>query len=355
MNWRSVLSFALLFAHGLLAKTYAERLGWNARDRVLILHVDDAGMSHDSDMGVETALQQGLPKSFSVMMPCPWVPEIVQYIQAHPGVDAGLHLTLTSEWETYRWGPLAGRSAVPGLVDPEGALWASVEDVTRHATADEVEKEIRSQLERARRMGFNPTHLDSHMGTLFASVEFLERYVRLGMENHIPVMLPGGHDSLIAEELQQEAIAKLKKSGQWKEGQTLPPNPEIAAAQKTGERIWNSGLPVLDDLHNASYGWTPPASETASDDELRKFKVQRYEEAFHELRPGVTMMIMHCTKTSGQFHFISSSGPTRRGDLLAMLSPELKQALEREKIIITTWRELMERRQRMAASGTMDK
>ncbi len=341
------MSCALLLASGLLAKTYAERLGWKAADRVLILHVDDAGMSHDSDMGVKTAIEQGLPKSFSVMMPCPWVAEIVQYIHAHPDVDAGLHLTLTSEWETYRWGPVAGRPAVPGLVDPEGALWANVEEVTRHASADETQKEIRAQLERARRMGFNPTHLDSHMGTLFASPEFLERYIRLGIENHIPVMLPGGHDTLIAEELQEETIENLKKAGQWKEGQTLPQNPAITAAQKTGERIWNNGLPVLDDLHNASYGWTPPSAQSASDDELREFKVRKYEQAFHELRPGVTMMIMHCTKTSDQFRFISSSGPTRRGDLLAMVAPELKQALQQEKIIVTTWRELMERRQRL--------
>ena len=344
MICRQLVLLTLTLLGPIFAQTYAERLGWKAGDRVLILHVDDAGMSHDSDMGVELALEKGLPKSFSVMMPCPWVPEIVAYIRNHPGIDAGLHLTLTSEWDTYRWGPLGGRQAVPGLVDSEGALWRSVRDVTSNATADQIETEIRAQLDRARRMGFEPTHMDSHMGTLFASAAYLERYLRVGIENHIPIMFPGGHDTLISEELRDEAIQSLKKAGKWHNGQTLPPDPQLAAARKTGEQIWNAGLPVLDDLHNASYGWIPPSAASATEDQLKAFKVERYAKAFHDLKPGVTMMIMHCTKVSDGFRFISPSGPTREADLLAMTSPELREALERERIIVTTWRELAARR-----------
>ena len=94
--------------------TYAERLGWNKGDRVLILHGDAAGMSHESNVGVIESTEQGAANSFSVMMPCSWVPEIVNYIKKHPDVDAGLHLTLTSEWNIYRWPPLAGKPATPG-------------------------------------------------------------------------------------------------------------------------------------------------------------------------------------------------------------------------------------------------
>ena len=97
-----------------------------------------------------------------------------------PDIDAGLHLTLTSEWKDYRWPPLSGRPAVPGLVDTEGALWRSVEQVAKNASPDEVETEIREQVRRAREMGFEPTHLDSHMGTLFATPEFIERYEQAG-------------------------------------------------------------------------------------------------------------------------------------------------------------------------------
>src|SRR3954454_5178668 len=167
--------------------TYAEKLGYPKGARVVILHVDDAGMSFDSNEGVIQAMTKGVATSCSVMMPCPWVPGFVHYLQQHKQMDAGLHLTLTSEWKDYRWGPLAGKSSVPGLTDAEGDMWPGVEDVVKHASADEVDKEIRAQFDRAIAIGFIPTHLDSHMGTLFASPEFLKRYIAVGLEKHIPV------------------------------------------------------------------------------------------------------------------------------------------------------------------------
>jgi len=331
-------------------RTFAERLGWKHGDRVVIIHVDDAGMSHDSDVGVEESLDAGLATSFSVMMPCPWVPEIVHYIKAHPGVDAGLHLTLNSEWNAYRWGPVSGATAVPGLVDAEGAMWPTVEETAEHATADEIEKEIRAQLARALRMGFHPTHLDSHMGTVFATPAYAERYIKVGAENHIPVMFPGGHDTLLAEQYRDEAIARLKDEGKWKEGALLPENPLLGQARGMAETVWKLGLPVLDDLYNVSYDWKLPAGVPPTDANLRKMKVERYTETFHRLRPGVTQIILHATETSSTFPYISNSGPTRRGDLLAMVSPGLREAARREGLILTTWRELQQRRDRVAAA-----
>ena len=82
--------------------TYAERLGWNPGDRVAIFQVDDAGMSHASNRGVIRALEEGLANSTSIMMPCPWVPEIAAYLKEHPEVDAGLHLTLNSEFDFHQ-------------------------------------------------------------------------------------------------------------------------------------------------------------------------------------------------------------------------------------------------------------
>ncbi len=326
------------------AQTYAERLGWKPGDRVVILHVDDAGMSHDSDRGVIEATGQGIANSFSVMMPCPWVPEIVSYIKTHPAVDAGLHLTLTSEWKLYRWGPVAGKANVPGLVDREGALWPGVDEVVQHAVAAEVKKEIRAQLDRARQMGFHPTHLDTHMGTVYATPEFLQAYVKVGEEEHIPIMFPGGHDTLLAAQYRDTAIQELKKQGKYQPGQAIPEYAGIAAARLMAQKIWDAGLPIIDDLHNTSYDWIPPAGEHVSDAVLRDWKVRKYEQAFHDLKPGITMVIMHCTDTSPEFDFISPSGKIRRGDLLAMLSPELRAALQREHLILTTWRELGARR-----------
>jgi hypothetical protein len=344
----AILTASIALAQSPQKSTFAERLGWLPGARIMIVHVDDAGMSHDSDMGVEQSLDAGLATSFSVMMPCPWVPEIVHYIQAHPNVDAGIHVTLTSEWPEYRWSPVAGAAAVPGLVDKEGAFWPSVEEAAQHASADEVEKEIRAQLARARKMGFNPTHLDTHMGTVFASAEFAERYIKVGAENHIPVMFPGGHDFFLAQQYRDEEIASLKAQGKWKDGMVIPENPTIAQVRAYSERVWSMGLPILDDLYNVSYEWSLDPGIPATDENLRAMKTRRYAEVFHELKPGVTMVIVHSTDTSILFPLISDSGPTRRGDLLAMLNPELRKVVEKEGIILTTWRELQERRDRAA-------
>ena len=198
MQLKKIILFIVLFTaiklHAqTIDSTYAEMLGYPKGAKVLIIHVDDAGMSYDSNEGAIEAISRGAANSTSVMMPCAWVPAFVHFLKKHPEVDAGLHLTLTSEWSEYRWGPISGIKETPGLVDSEGDLWPDVPNVVRHASGDEVEKEIRAQLARARSMGFEPTHLDSHMGTLFATPDFLQRYVNVGIENHIPVMLPGGN------------------------------------------------------------------------------------------------------------------------------------------------------------------
>ena len=303
--------------------TYAEKLGWKKGERVVILHVDDAGMSYESNIGTIDAITKGIATSCSVMMPCPWVPMFVRFLKEHPEVDAGLHLTLTSEWKDYRWTALSGKPAVPGLIDGEGALWHSVQEVVQHASADEVQKEIEAQIDRAATMGFTPSHLDSHMGTLFATPAFMERYVQAGIRHHIPVMMPAGHATLIRGEMPQ-----LEKS--------------IDQIRQVGQMLWNAGLPVLDDLHNSTYDWKIASDKPEA--EMEKFAVENYKEAFRSLKPGVTMLIMHCTASDRHFEHISESGGVRKKDLLAMLSPELKEYARQQGIVFTTWRELMERR-----------
>jgi chitin disaccharide deacetylase len=305
--------------------TYAERLGYPNGARVLILHVDDVGMSFDSNQGAMEAMTNGVATSCSVMMPCPWVPAYVHYLKQNPQTDAGLHLTLTSEWVGYRWGPVAGKATVPGLVDQEGAMWKEVEQVAKHASPDEVEKEIRAQLDRAKTMGFEPTHLDTHMGTVFATPAFLERYIKVGIENHIPIMLPGGHDSLIQAE-------------------THGSEEQLRQMRALGKALWDAGLPVLDDLHNVSYDWHVEPGATNDDKKMVEARTSQYLEGVKSLKPGVTMMIMHCTAPTEVFQHISGSGPARRGDLLVMTNPDFKRGLQQEKIVLTTWRELMKRR-----------
>jgi len=338
------LTCLAMFSFAQDTKTYAEKLGWPKGAKVLILHVDDAGMSHDSNEGVENATGKGVATSTSVMMPCPWVPEIVAYIKDHPALDAGLHLTLTSEWKNYRWGPLSGKANVPGLVDKQGSLYSSVAGVYVSASPDEVDKEIRAQYDRALAMGFKPTHLDSHMGTLFAKDGYMEKYIKLGIEKQVPVMFPGGEDLFFRAEAKAATIADLKKQGKYKDGMDIPDPVALNKAKDIGLMLWKNGLPVLDDLHNSSYDWQMPDIENKTDAQIQKWYTDHYIESIGRLSPGLTMVIMHCTNPSSTFKYICDESKKRKGDMMAMMDPRLKKFLTDKGYILTTWREVMERR-----------
>src|SRR5882724_11954543 len=168
-------------------KTLAERLGYPRDAKLLIVHADDLGVAHSVNSASIKALESGGTNPASLMVPCPWFPEIADYAKSHPSADFGLHLTLTSERVYYRWGPAAPRDRVPSLVDANGYLhhdWSS----ETHIDPKDVETEIRAQLARALAMGVKPTHLDSHQNRLFQTNKDLFAVIlRVGHENNLPV------------------------------------------------------------------------------------------------------------------------------------------------------------------------
>ena len=344
LSW--LLSLSMLITTTTIAqneKTYAEKLGWPKGTKVVIFHVDDAGMSYSSNRGAIRSMEEGVATSASIMMPCSWAASFGKYVKQNPSVDAGLHLTLTSEWKDYRWPPLNGISHSAGLVDDEGCMWHTVEQVVKNASPDIIETEIRAQIERALKMGLKPTHLDSHMGTLFADNSFLERYVKVGIEYGIPVMFPGGDNTLLLESMQNPMVKNLKASGKYKEGMKLPVPPMLKQTKAVGEKIWNAGLPVLDDLHTISGDWKPEGDNVTSK-QWGKYKAQQWITALDKMKPGVAMLIVHSSDITEEFKYISGSGGSRYADLLSMLDPDLKAYLKKNNIVLTTWRELLERR-----------
>jgi predicted glycoside hydrolase/deacetylase ChbG (UPF0249 family) len=175
------LSFGL--PTGVLGQAQAARPAVAPDQIYLIIRSDDAGMSHSVNMGLQRLIETGLPVSVSVMFPTPWYQETVEILKRHPAVSVGIHLTLNSEWKNYRWGPVLGRSAVPTLVDADGYFFPSAEALYRnHPDLREIERELRAQIERARRSGLTIDYVDFHMGTAVRYPEFREITERLARE-----------------------------------------------------------------------------------------------------------------------------------------------------------------------------
>jgi predicted glycoside hydrolase/deacetylase ChbG (UPF0249 family) len=171
------------------AQTLAERLGYPPGTKLIVVHADDLGETHSVNAAAIKALQGGTINSASLMVPCPWFPEIADYAKSHPDADFGLHLTLTSERVYYRWGPVAPADKVPSLVDQNGYFhheWKEGE----HIDAKEVEIELRAQIERALAMGVRPTHLDSHQYRLIMNGrELFDTMLRVAHEYKLPVFV----------------------------------------------------------------------------------------------------------------------------------------------------------------------
>lgn len=167
----------------------AQKLGYPANTKLLIIHADDAGLSHSGNLATMQSLQKGIVNSYSIMSPCPWFYEMLQWTKTHPQYDYGVHLTLTCEWENYKFGPVLPISEVPSLVDSNGHFYKKREQVCEHATAEDVRKELVAQIEKLLDHGLSPSHLDSHMYSVGARPDLFQVYKDLRLKYGLPVQL----------------------------------------------------------------------------------------------------------------------------------------------------------------------
>ena len=195
-RWMSLAAFA--FAAVLVAaasgsqtngRSVQERLGYAANARLLVLHADDLGMAHSVNRATFEALEKGWITSSSILVPCPWFPEVVRFAREHPDADLGIHLAVNSEWNDFRWRPVSPVDAVSSLLDKDGYLPLEETGVVANAKPDQVDRELRAQVDRAKAAHINLTHLDSHMGTLFRSPALLDVYLKLGPAYNLPLLL----------------------------------------------------------------------------------------------------------------------------------------------------------------------
>ncbi len=288
----------------------AEKLGFPAGKKVIILHADDAGMCEEANIATERYLENGDIQSAAVMAPCPNADEFIEWAKAHTDIDIGMHLTHTSEWETYRWGPISDPNDVPGLVDPEGKLWHEVQGVVQHASAAEVEKEMRAQIDKAINMGYQPNHIDTHMGTLYGHPEYAIAFLKVAMEYGIPANAIDLSDSLMA--------AQFKKSG-------YPINDEVIAAME------QYTLPKLDFFTSVPKGNTY--------EEVR----ENFFALVKALPEGLTEIIFHPSVESDNLKSITNSWQQRIWEAELFSDPVVKKFFEDEDIQFTNWKDIMKR------------
>jgi predicted glycoside hydrolase/deacetylase ChbG (UPF0249 family) len=279
-------------------KTLAERLGYPRDSKLLIIHADDLAVAHSEDIASFDALDKHAATSASIMVPCPWLTEVADYAKSHPGSDLGLHLTLTSEWKTYRWGPVESKDKVPSLLDPSGYLWPDSEPAVQHIKADEAEREIRAQVEHAIAMGIHPTHLDSHMGVLFSRPDLVALYVKVAHEYKLPFL-----------------------------GMLGPNAPPAMRAAFSDKDILVDSVVIA--------GPNVPAAD------WRRF----YLDAIKNLKPGLTEFIVHLAHDDAELQAITVDHPDygatwRQRDYDVITSVDFKKALDDNHVILVHWSDL---------------
>lgn len=166
-----------------------EELGFSENTKLLIIHADDAGLSKSENIATIKSLKDGIVNSYSIMVPCPGFNEMVAFAKKNPQFDSGIHLTLTCEWENYKFGPVLPISEVPSLVDENGHFYKKRDRLKNNATVEDVKKELQAQIEKAFRFGLHPTHLDSHMYSVGITLDFFKIYKDLGIKYDLPVLI----------------------------------------------------------------------------------------------------------------------------------------------------------------------
>jgi len=281
------------------SKTLVERLGYPADTKLLIVHADDLGAAHSINIASIKAFEVGLVNSGSIMIPCPWLSEIATYARSHPEADLGLHLTLTSEWTPYRWGPVLSKDRVTSLLDNNGYFYLTESEAAAKASPKEVEAELRAQIERAKSVGIQPTHFDSHMGTLYQNKELFDILLRLGREYKVPIRLP--------RELVQD-VAYLPS--------LLTPNDVVI------DRMITINPSVT------AEGWS-----------------KYYADELKSMQPGITEMVVHIAYDDAEMKGMTFDHPNwgaawRQRDFDFLTSDSFRTLLKENNIKLVTWREV---------------
>jgi hypothetical protein len=285
-------------------KTVAEQLGFPADTKLLIIHADDLGVSHSENEASISALQNGSVRSGSIMVPCPWFPEIANYAAQHPAADLGLHLTLTAEWKLYKWGTVVSHTEANSLLNDKGFFPDNTAEVATKTKIAEVEKELRGQIERAKQFGVDVTHFDTHMGSLLGTTDLLKLYIKLGHEYKVPVLLHRGFAKGMLNINLDDFI--------------------------------NKNDVVLDQIY------------MANPEDYKKGMKNFYASVLNTMKPGLNIILLHAAYDNAEMQAVTVDHPDygaawRQADYDFFTNEECKKILHDQKIQLVTWREIRDK------------
>jgi chitin disaccharide deacetylase len=286
--------------HGQNNKNLAELLGYPRDSKLLIIHADDMGLANSVNTACIKAFENKGITSGSIMMPCPWALEIVRYVKDHPGMDVGVHLTMTAEWDLYKWGGISPSDQISSLLEPNGYFYPSVEELGKVAKGADAEKELKAQIDKLISLGVQPTHIDTHMGSVLANPGLIKIYLNLSDIYHLPVLFPRAYLS------------------------GFPPE----TAKALGSKIY-----LIDNL----FMLEPQM--------IKGNWIDAYKKGISELKPGLNQMIVHVAIDNDEMKAISKGhddygSAWRQHDLDLVLSSEFKDLLKANHIILITWRQI---------------
>jgi predicted glycoside hydrolase/deacetylase ChbG (UPF0249 family) len=290
-----------------------KRLGLSEDARVVIFHADDIGMCQASLSAYRELLDFGLVSAASAMVPCPWFPAAAAFCQQYQSqldIDMGVHLTLTSEWSDFRWGPISTRDARSGLIDADGYFYATWEQFQANATVEATLQEIEAQIERALAADLDITHVDSHMGTVFHP-RFLSGYLAIADKYELPALI------LRQEE---EQIRQMM-------GGEHAPSEVLADYVRQMTALEEQGYPMLDHVY------VMPLER--STDRLKQAK-----EALDNLPAGITYFIFHPSQDTPELRAIAPDWQARVADLALFTDDAWRDYVASSGVKVIGYREL---------------
>jgi predicted glycoside hydrolase/deacetylase ChbG (UPF0249 family) len=279
-----------------------KKLGLLNNDRVVIIHLDDIGMCQATVAAYADLYDFGLISSGAVMPPCPWFLEAARFATEHPQADLGVHLTLNSEWENYRWGPVSTRDVKTGLLDQQGYLHRLSAQTQEQADPEAVAQELEAQMQRAVAAGIVPTHADTHMGTV-AHPKFMQGYIQLALKYQVPPMM------LRLDEEGWRRVADQHK------GAALDDS-AIALVVQMVHTLEEMGIPLLDEISHLPLDANPNT------------RLEQAMQAFEDLKPGITHFIIHAAKDTPELRAIAPDWACRVADYHTFMKMELREHIQ---------------------------